>query len=333
MEWWVGVVIGIVMLIVVVVAEARRRRFTHIPSLQGKHVLITGGSSGIGLCIAQRCAAEGAYVTLVARTFSKLEAARRHLTSALNLPSDAIRLQSVDVGNAEAVAGAVREVFDWRPIDVMVCSAGVAEPDFLDEVKASHLEAIVRTNILGVVFPVQSIIPLMKTRSADHPCSIVIVGSLSACVFLYGSNIYSPTKCALKGLAELLKFELLPFKIGVTLSCPGFTRTPMLAEAFGDATGFIELGKKIYLYDATESPNDVAQLTIEGFKRNEFFVSTSYLGTLVRTLGRGFIPPDSFLTLLVEILLIVPLRILTFIWGIHTKHLLLTHEVPTKKKA
>ncbi|MCO5561653.1 hypothetical protein L7F22_015274 [Adiantum nelumboides] len=106
---------------------------------------------------------------------------RRHLTSALNLPSDAIRLQSVDVVNAEAVAGAVSEAFDWRPIDVMVCSAGVTEPDFLDNVKASHLEAIVRTNILGGVVPIQSIIPLMKTCSADHPCSIVIVGSLSAC--------------------------------------------------------------------------------------------------------------------------------------------------------
>ncbi|KAI5076534.1 hypothetical protein GOP47_0008599 [Adiantum capillus-veneris] len=328
--WRVVVVLGV--LAGICWADARRRRFKHIASLRGKHVVITGGSSGIGLSIAQQCAAEGAYLTLIARTLPKLEDARRHIIASLNLPTDSIRLKSVDVGNAEAVAVAIRDSFEWRPIDVLVCSAGILQPNFVEDMKPSRLEEVTRTNILGVMFPIQSTIPLMKTRSAHHPSSIVIVGSLSACVFLYGTNIYSPTKCALKGLAELLKFELLPYKIGVTLSCPSFTQTPMLAEAFDEAEEFVAMGEKIYLVAIKELPDDVARFTIEGFKRNEFFVSTTYQGVLVRTLGRGFVPPDSFLTLLVEVLLIVPLRILTFMWGIYAKHVLLTNEVPIKRK-
>ncbi|KAI5076535.1 hypothetical protein GOP47_0008600 [Adiantum capillus-veneris] len=334
MEWWVGAVCGVVVLLGVLAlywAEVRRRRFTHIPSLRGKHVVITGGSSGIGLCIAQQCAAEGAYLTLIARTLSKLEDARRDITSSLNLPADTIRLKSVDVGNAEAVAVAIRESFDWRPIDVLVCSAGTLEANFLEDMKPSRLEEIARTNILGVMFPIQSTIPLMKTRSADHPSSIVIIGSLSSCVFLYGSNMYTPSKCALKGLAELLKFELLPYKIGVTISCPAFTQTPMLAEVEEVASSFITLGEKIYLGAFRECADDVARFTIEGFKRNEFFVSTTLQGVLVRTIGRGFVPPDSLLILLLEVLLIVPLRILTFMWQINAKHVLRTNEVPTLK--
>ncbi|MCO5596064.1 hypothetical protein L7F22_050121 [Adiantum nelumboides] len=337
MEWWVVLLLGIVALIaglvlVVKWADARRRRFTHIPSLKGKHVVITGGSSGIGLCIAQQCAAEGAYLTLMARTLSKLESARLELISSLNLAADTIRVKTVDVGNAEAVAVAIHEAFDWRPIDVLVCSAGVLEANFFEDVKPSRLEEIARTNILGVMFPIQATIPLMKTRSICNPCSIVIIGSLSACVFLYGSNMYGPGKAALKGLAELLKFELLPFKIGVTLSCPAFTQTPMLEEVEGKATEFLELGEKIYLLAERESPAVVARLTIEGFKRNEFFVSTTFQGMLVRTVARGFVPADSFVMFLGELLVIVPVRILTYLWVNNAKHVLRTNKVPTLTK-
>ncbi|KAH7293601.1 hypothetical protein KP509_28G032300 [Ceratopteris richardii] len=309
-----------------------RRPKMHIPSLKGKHVVITGGSSGIGLCIARQCAAEGAFLTLMARTTSKLEDAKSQIVSSLNVPPDSIALKSVDVSNAEAISAAITESFAWRPIDVLICSAGILEANFIDDAKPSKLEEIARINILGVMFPIQAVIPLMKRRCKEHPSSIVIIGSLSSSIFLYGSNMYTPSKYALKGLAELLKFELLPFNIGVTMSCPAFTQTPMLEEVEKEATAFIQLGERIYLGAKRECPEQVARLTIDAFKRNVFFVSTNLTGMLVRVTGRGFLPAESFSTFLLELILVVPLRILTYLWLLNAKHVLLTSEVPSLKK-
>ncbi|KAH7426970.1 hypothetical protein KP509_10G024400 [Ceratopteris richardii] len=87
-----GVIFGILLLLLLWLTQ-RSAVPSQLRSLRGKHVLITGGSTGIGFHIARRCAKEGAYLTLIARTPSKLEEARSLLTSFLSLPLDSVSLK------------------------------------------------------------------------------------------------------------------------------------------------------------------------------------------------------------------------------------------------
>jgi NADP-dependent 3-hydroxy acid dehydrogenase YdfG len=92
------------------------------------------------------------------------------------------RDQAADVGDAAAVSRAVRNSLAWRPIDVLVCNAGLACQGQLDEVDAPRLEYVARTNLLGCVFPLHAALPHLKSRSFQTPCSVVIMGSSASLV-------------------------------------------------------------------------------------------------------------------------------------------------------
>ncbi|MCO5575284.1 hypothetical protein L7F22_029084 [Adiantum nelumboides] len=298
----------------------------HLHNLQDKHVVITGGSSGIGLAIAQRCAAEGAFLTLISRSPSKLASARDHITSSLSTtcPSDRIQTKVADTSDATAIMSAVEESFEWKPIDVLICNAGLAVAGMMGDVKGRELDLVTKTNFLGCVYPIHAAIPLMKQRSLHNPSSIVIMGSLAGLVSLYGVNVYSPTKYALKGLAELLHLELLPWNIRVNLVCPGFTKTNLLEEEFFGGNEIIKtLGRQLYSYNhkALESSDAVAAKTIEGMKRGEFLIFTNAQGAALGPLTRGLIPSESFGIFITELLLMVPYRFLSLIWFLNAKKL------------
>lgn len=84
--------------------------------------------------------------------------------------------------DATAVAAAIVESFEWKPIDILICNAGTAIHGFLDGMKVRELDAVTRTNVLGCAYPLHAALPLMKARSSQHPSSIVLIGSLSGLV-------------------------------------------------------------------------------------------------------------------------------------------------------
>eukprot|EP00250_Pteridium_aquilinum_P013921 c21658_g1_i2 orf=377-904(-) len=172
----------------------------------------------------------------------------------------------------------------------------------------------------------------MKARSLQCPSSIVLMSSLSSMLFVCGANMYTPTKYAVKGLAEVLRFELMPHNIKVSLVCPGFTETPMLDEADKAATVTTELLRKLTFYDRAkaESADEVASKTIEGMKRGEFLITTGVDGFLVGVLGRGFIPADSLARAFVELLLLVPLRLCSLVWFAYAKRVVRGQAVKQK---
>lgn len=91
-------------------------------------------------------------------------------------------LESADVSDAIAITAAIRDSQERKPIDILVCNAGVIFPGLIDEVSATELEDTVKANLLGTVYPIHAAIPLMKSCGPRTPKSIVLVSSVAGLV-------------------------------------------------------------------------------------------------------------------------------------------------------
>ncbi|KAL2609359.1 hypothetical protein R1flu_027932 [Riccia fluitans] len=309
------------------------RRTPHIPSLEEKHVFITGGSTGIGYCIAKNALSLGAYVTMTGRSLRNLQKAYDSLTEEVVDTEKRIRFKAVDASDYKLMSEAINESNSWKPIDVLVCNAGLTRSGYLDQMPIEDLDLTVQTNILGTVYPVHSALPLMKQRSPDHPMSIVFIGSLASLFLMYGNSVYTATKYALKGMAESLRLELLPYSIRVSLVCPGFVRTAFLDEAEKRDELQI-LMKQINMYDRNQAqtPDEVAKKTLEAVKYGSAIVTTTpILGTALLILARGFIPDDSILKTFQEVLAYPLVRIFTIFakFDMHRRIMAYHHRNPS----
>ncbi|XP_057852163.1 3-dehydrosphinganine reductase TSC10A [Cryptomeria japonica] len=285
-----------------------------LQSLEGKHLLITGGSTGIGLAIAKEALSQGAFVTLIARSSTKLEKAEQNLVKN-GATKHKISTKVVDVGAYETLAKAIKEAFEWRAVDVLVCNAAVAKVARLDEGRIEDLHAMIQTNLTGVVNTLHVGIPLMKQRSAQTHMSIVLMNSLSGLYPHYGTSVYGATKHALKGLGETLKLELMPYNIRVSVVFPGFVDTPMLDSCgFEDDKDILHIIKATCFYNRSQAdtPEHVAKFTLEAAKNGTFLVTSQFTGFAFSTLSRGSMPADSFGRALLELILFIPIKLFSF---------------------
>jgi NADP-dependent 3-hydroxy acid dehydrogenase YdfG len=97
-------------------------------------------------------------------------------------------LQIADVGDYAAIARVIEEALTWRPIDVLICNAGITRSGFFEDVSVEDLNAVVQTNLLGTVYPVHAALPSLKERSRSHPVAIVFIGSLASLVSSHDSS-------------------------------------------------------------------------------------------------------------------------------------------------
>lgn len=86
------------------------------------------------------------------------------------------------MGNYKAISTAVRESYDWRPIDILINNAGITRSGFIEEVSVEDLNEVVQTNLLGSLYPLHAALTDLKMRSRSHPISIVFIGSLASLV-------------------------------------------------------------------------------------------------------------------------------------------------------
>ncbi|MCO5574183.1 hypothetical protein L7F22_027965 [Adiantum nelumboides] len=137
------------------------------------------------------------------------------------------------------------------------------------------------------------------------------MASLASLFFMYGHRVYTATKYALRGLAEGLRFELLPYNIRVSLICPSFTRTHFLDEVDKDH-GLKQVMRWVHLFSKrwAETPQEVAHYTISAIKRGSFLVTTGcHPATfMLCALGRGAVFADSLGRVVFELVLLLPSR-------------------------
>ena len=185
--------------------------------LTGRVVVITGGASGIGLGIARAAVAEGMRVALLDIEEAALEGARR------SLGADAIALRA-DVSDPATLAAAAEQVLArFGRIDVICNNAGVLTQGALAESRIRDWEWLVGVNLLGVVHGIRVFVPHLRAHGeGGHVVNTASIAGLSA---LPGLGIYTATKHAVVALSEVLREELAPEGIGVSVLCPGGVRT------------------------------------------------------------------------------------------------------------
>lgn len=233
-------------------------------SFGGKHALITGGSGGIGLALARRFVDLGAGVTLVARRPEPLATAAADL--AVRRSGATVRTLGLDVSDEAAVAEAVpRELAD-QPIDVVVNAAGISNPAMFLDATSGDLCEQMDVNYWGTVWITRASVPHLIERGGGN---VVIMGSIAGRIGVHGFAGYTPSKAALYGFAEVLRAELSPRGIRVTIAMPSATETAMLeherATAPEPAKRFIESARVI-------TPDKVASAVLRAAARGKFSV-------------------------------------------------------------
>lgn len=189
--------------------------------------MITGGSSGIGLAIADRLVRGGWNVTLIARDEAKLARAGEELAQRRIADDQQILCLGADVAQHSAVEAAIgRALASLGAPDLLVTSAGICEPGRAIDLPADIFERTMRINYLGSVHAVLACLPAMRAQGRGR---IVLMSSGAGLVGVAGYAAYGPSKFALRGLAEVMRSELKPHGIGVTIVYPADTETPMLA--------------------------------------------------------------------------------------------------------
>lgn len=250
-------------------------------SWRDMHVLVTGGSSGIGLAVAERAARRGAHVTIVARDSMRLEAARESVSAAREGSGQRVLAYSADVASWSAVSDAVRDAQAASgPVDVLVTSAGYCHPARFTEMSAEELEGQIGVNLLGTVYAARAVAPSMIERGRGH---IAMLSSMGGIVGVYGYSGYSPAKFGVIGLAEVLRCELKPHGIGVSVVCPPNVNTPGYAREVA-----IEPPETARINGSAKAmePDAVARLVINAIDRRRFMVLPGvWYGALRRLKG------------------------------------------------
>ncbi|MDG3008397.1 glucose 1-dehydrogenase [Paludisphaera mucosa] len=196
--------------------------------LEGKTAFITGGNSGIGLAAARTFVAEGARVAITGRNRETLEAAKAELGDRLL----AIRADSKDVASIdEAVTRAVRA---FGKLDVVFANAGIAAVTPVGGTTLAEFEDVVRTDLTGVFFTVQSAAPHLNEKA-----SIILTGSVHAVLGTAGWAAYAGSKGAVRSMTRVLASEFAPRGIRVNQLTPGATRSPIW-NAFAPDAGAME---------------------------------------------------------------------------------------------
>jgi NAD(P)-dependent dehydrogenase (short-subunit alcohol dehydrogenase family) len=185
--------------------------------LQGKTVVITGGSSGIGYASAQAFIAQGARVLITGRNADALAAVGQELRALT---------QVADVCNAadlQVLAARVRQEFGH--LDVLFANAGVAFASPLEQTSPALFDTLFDTNVKGVFFTVQALAPLMSSGA-----SVVLNTSWLGEVGTAGLSLLSASKAAVRSLTRSLAAELHPRGVRVNAVSPGAIATPIHAK-------------------------------------------------------------------------------------------------------
>lgn len=193
-------------------------------NIEGKVVVITGASSGLGEATARHLSSKGATVVLGARRIDRIQALQSELEKtgmrALSISTDVTQRAQVQ----HLVDVAVKE---FGRIDVMLNNAGLMPSSMLERLKVEDWDRMIDVNIKGVLYGIAAALPHMQRQRAGH---IINVSSVAGLKVRAGASVYAATKHAVRALSEGLRQEVKPFNIRTTIISPGAVDTELPAS-------------------------------------------------------------------------------------------------------
>ena len=190
----------------------------------GKVVIITGASSGIGAAVARRLALDGMRLTLAARRLDRLEQVAAEVEA---LGGEALVVQT-DVRNRDELQRMVQATLDrWGHIDVLLNNAGLGHDRLLIRFKPEKIRDEIHINLIAIIECAQVVLPVMLRQKSGH---IINVASIAGLIATPGGTVYSASKFGVNGFSDALRRELRGSGIHVSAFCPGFTPTEISPE-------------------------------------------------------------------------------------------------------
>lgn len=187
--------------------------------LEGKVILITGASRGLGLVLARQLAVRGARLVICSRDATTLSRATLELKT---LGSEVLGL-SVDITDRSQVRDMIRTVIArYGNIDILINNAGIIQVGPLETMTIDDFESAMKTNFWGALYCMQEVVPYFKTQGGGQIVNISSIGGKVAVPHLLP---YTASKFALTGLSEGMHTELKKHNITVTTVVPNLMRT------------------------------------------------------------------------------------------------------------
>ncbi|ORC13257.1 SDR family oxidoreductase [Mycobacterium kansasii] len=240
----------------------------------GKRCLVTGAASGIGRATALRLAAQGAELYLTDRDADGLA---QTVSDACALGAQVPEHRVLDISDYAQVAAFAADVHaSHRSMDVVLNIAGVSAWGTVDRLTHDQWSRMVAINLMGPIHVIETFVPAMV--AAGRGGHLVNVSSAAGLVALPWHAAYSASKYGLRGLSEVLRFDLARHRIGVSVVVPGAVRTPLVntVEIVGVDRDDPQVKRWVDRFTGHAiSPERAAEKILAGVAKNRYLIYTS----------------------------------------------------------
>ncbi|MGU3498611.1 SDR family oxidoreductase [Mycobacterium sp. C31M] len=240
----------------------------------GKRVLLTGAASGIGRATALSLAAQGAELYLTDRDADGLSTT---VVDAQALGATVAAYRAFDITDFDAVTAFAADVHTAHgAVDIVMNIAGVSAWGTVSTLTHQHWKSMIDVNLMGPIHIIEAFVPPMV--AAGRGGHLVNVSSAAGIVALPWHAAYSASKYGLRGLSEVLRFDLARHRIGVSVVVPGAVKTPLVdtVHIAGVDREDPRVQKWVDRFAGhAVSPERAADKILAGVRRNRFLIYTS----------------------------------------------------------
>ncbi len=254
--------------------DTLRRMRRRQRDLRGQKVFITGAASGIGRATAVQAAREGATLFLTDVQAGALEQTAEEIRAAGGVVAEA---EAADISDYDAVRDLARRITATHgAMDVVMNIAGISRWGTPLSLTHQDWQRLVDVNLMGPIHVIEEFVgPMMESGRGGH---LVNVSSAAGIIGMPWHAAYSASKFGLRGISEVLRFDLARYGIGVSLVCPGAVATPLtetvhIAGVEKASPKFLKAQARFRKRAVT--PEQAAESILDGVRRNKYWVYTS----------------------------------------------------------